>query len=232
MNIPMPRQKANEASLENYIVGALSKVTTPKLSPAQWLLAALAVGQGAALVYAGVILDGHTEDVYFVLSIFRALPGGIAASFAAAYSTHNITRHGGKQSKIVGWVAIGLLIACSVIVTTICTVEPPTGAARWIASGAYALMIDAAVVAVAVTSGKLFVEPESAAKVSTPKESVKKVSEPAETYQKDIRKLTQAQKDTLSKLTPEEISAKVGVSLKSGQNWKKAFEKESGKGAA
>ena len=145
----------------------------PKLTPAQWLLSALAVGQGAALVYAGAVLDGHAPgDVYFILSIIRAVPGGIGASFAAAYATHNMTRTMGKKAQLAGAWSVGALIACSVIVTTICTVAPPTDWLRWFAAGSYAVMIDAAVVAVAVTSGKLFAEPVTVTKptASAPQE--------------------------------------------------------------
>jgi hypothetical protein len=53
-----------------------------------------------------------------------------------------------------------------------------------------------------------------------------KVSNPAVKFPKDYRHLTHDQKVMLSKMTAQEISVVVGNTVKSGENWLKAFGKE------
>ncbi len=129
------------------------------------LLVLLAIGQGAALVYAGVALDGHTDGPMFWSALARGVLVGFSVSFAASYAGHALPRVKHKTAGLVGWWAFGAQVAASVIVIGVCTVENPQGWLRWFVGPAYAVMTDGAVVAVAMASGKLFLEdkPETTA---------------------------------------------------------------------
>ena len=130
------------------------------------LLIILAVGQGLALVYASVVLDGHV-DIYsplFWLALAKGLPLGMGAAFSASFAGHKLSRSGGGKGKLgstaraMGAVSLGLQVACTAVVVAICNVEAPVGALRWVASVAYSLMVEASVIAVSSVSAAMFAE--------------------------------------------------------------------------
>lgn len=142
---------------------------------AKTLLILLAFGQGAALVYAGVALDGHTDGPLFWTALVRGILVGFSVSFAASYAGHSLPRIKHKTAGPAGWWAFGAQVAASIVVIGVCTVENPQGWLRWIVGPAYAVMTDGAVVAVAMASGKLFPEIEQAKEVAAqPKTTPKK----------------------------------------------------------
>ena len=124
------------------------------------LLILLAIGQGCALVYSGVAFDGHDmNSPLFWLSIVRGLPVGLGASFAASYTSYELPRgNKGKRVKLLGYVALSVLLASSVVLVSICTFATPENGWRVAASVAYAVLTDAAAVAVAAASGRLFAD--------------------------------------------------------------------------
>lgn len=129
-----------------------------KLSPSQILLTLLAAGQGASLVYASVALDGRTEGPLFWFALVRGLLVGIGASFSSAYAGYQLPRLRHKLASRIGWTALGALVVCSAVVVGVCTVETPQNGLRWLVGGAYAVMVDAAVIATSMASGKVFAE--------------------------------------------------------------------------
>lgn len=138
------------------------------------LLILLALGQGAALVYAGVALDGHQEGPLFWVALVRGVLVGFSVSFAASFAAHSLPRQRHKVAGPIGWLSLGFQVASSVVVIGICTVENPQGWLRWIVGPAYATMTDAAIVAVAMAGGKLFVSEEQPATTEATKKTTKK----------------------------------------------------------
>lgn len=120
------------------------------------LLILIAGGQAVALVYASVVLDGHgIENPLFWLSIPRGLLG-VASSFSASYAAYELPRIRSEKIRNIGFIALGLMILCSAVVISICTFGPPNGVFKIAASIGYALLPEAAAVAVATASGRLF----------------------------------------------------------------------------
>lgn len=130
------------------------------------LLILLAIGQGFALVYASVVLDGHVDiaSPFFWLALFKGLFLGTGAAFSASYTGHKLSRSGGGKGKLgstaraMGAVSLGFQVACTAVVVAICNVEAPAGALRWVASVAYSLMVEASVIAVSSVSAAIFAE--------------------------------------------------------------------------
>lgn len=123
------------------------------------LLVLLAIGQGAALVYASIALDGHADPALLTLvAIVRGVLVGIGASFAAAYSSFQLPRVKKVMAQKIGWWALGGLVVFSAFVVGASGAETPQGPLRWFVSGAYAVLTECAVIAVAMASGKLFAD--------------------------------------------------------------------------
>ena len=143
------------------------------------LLVLLAASQSAALVYASVVFDGHVDLSHplFWLAFIRGLALGIAVSFSASYAGYQLPRVKKVVAQKIGWYAYGASILFSGAVVAICSVEPPSGWLRWIVGVSAAGMVEASILAVAMSSSKMFQEeqPETTTKATT-KATGKKLS--------------------------------------------------------
>lgn len=122
------------------------------------LLVLLAAGQGANLIYASVVFDGHINIVnpLFWFAVLKGLVLGIGVSFSASYAGYQLPRVKKIVAQKIGWWSLGATVGCSAVVVAICGVESPLGWERWMVGGCYAVMVESSVMAVAMASGKMF----------------------------------------------------------------------------
>jgi hypothetical protein len=138
------------------------------------LLILLAAGHGANLVYASVVLDGHIDitNPMFWLALIKGLILGVAVSFSASYSAYQLPRVKKVLAQKIGWSSLGVQILCSATVVAFCTVQEPVDWQRWVVGAAYSIMVEASVLVVSISSGKLFAEEQPTTTAPAPKQPV------------------------------------------------------------
>jgi len=151
----------NTAPKPNEIIKAVSSLSLNFWSSKN-LLVQIALGEGAALMYSSIVLDGHpVTDPLFWFSIPRGIMG-IASSFAAAYAGHELPRINktGKGPFIqkLGFAMLGVSMLSTVTVMSICTYGNPEGIWKAIASTAFSVIPVSSALAVAIASGRFFIE--------------------------------------------------------------------------
>lgn len=135
---------------------------------AKTLLTMIALGEGASLIYASIVLDGHEGQYWnplFWLSVLRGFMG-LATSLAGAYSANELPKrpNTNKLSKRWGWISLGLLIFAGVLVMSVCAYGPPEGPFKVAAAIGFSMMPGMAALAISFSAGHVFQDEQPAPK--------------------------------------------------------------------
>lgn len=140
------------------------KIAKSGAAPLEWLwnakalLTMIAFGEGASLIYASIVLDGHEwTSPLFWLSVLRGFMG-LATSLAGAYSANELPKrpNTNKLGKRFGWISLGLLIFAGVLVMSVCAYGTPEGPFKVIAAIGFSMMPGMAALAISFSAGHVF----------------------------------------------------------------------------